>query len=150
MKRLILILLFVLLFPFMGQATEEKPAIGVEDPYPQVGKPVQVLVSHASHPLETFTVKVTYRPNSTVSKEQDLGRPNDNGILEWTPQDAGITVIEATANKLDDSKIVIKKQVSVRYGSFPTAGIIMFALAACTLFGGLLITAAKMGRPGAA
>ena len=130
-------------------ATEEKPAIGiVGDPYPLVGQPVQVLISHPSHPqLESFGVSVTYRPNSAAPVRDEIGSPNANGILSWTPRMPGITTLKAVAAG-GDKPLELSKNVSVRFEGFPPLGMLIFALAGLTLFGGLGWVLTKTARPG--
>lgn len=152
MKRisaLFALLFCLLLLALPTLATEEKPTIGLSgDAYPLVGKEVQILVSHASYPhLENFSVKVIYRPNSNVEQEEVLGHTNDNGIIAWTPKHAGITTITAEAPALDGIEAVkLSKNISVRFGHFPPLGILIFALAATTLFGGLILILIKSTR----
>lgn len=144
---LCLVLMASLITGFSGAwATEERPALGLDGvTYPQVGEPVRLLISHASYPeLERFQVKVTYRPNSDVSKSETLPPPNDFGVLEWTPTDAGITTLTAEAPALEGFEPVkLTLQVSVRYGGFPLSGLLMFIFSMLTLFGGLTLVILK-------
>ncbi|PIQ26265.1 hypothetical protein COW36_15260 [bacterium (Candidatus Blackallbacteria) CG17_big_fil_post_rev_8_21_14_2_50_48_46] len=143
MKRIFLFLLFCLL-PLMAWATPEKPGIGVETEFPMKGQPVQIFVSHATwQRLEEFQFSVTYRPNSMVSHTQELGHPDPNGYLTWTPADAGVTILKATIPGSKEKDLTITKQLSVRYGQFPLLGILIFLLAAFTLFGGLAWTVVR-------
>jgi len=132
-------------------ATEERPTIGlVGGAYPVIHQPVTLLISHASYPhLEKFEVKVTYRPNSETSKEEILSAPNDNGELIWTPTEAGITLIQAQAPALTEGgeSVKITQNISVRFGSFPVMGMLIFVLAALALFGGLILVIVKTGKP---
>lgn len=122
-------------------ATEETPALGLDgDAYPLINTPTQIMISHASYPdLSRFKVTVTYRANSSTSHEETLATPNADGYVSWTPQDAGITILKATAPALEagEKEVAIEKSVSVRFGSFPIPGILIFALATLILFGGL-------------
>lgn len=137
-----LILLFWF-FPVQVGATPEKPGIGIKDNYPLKGQAIQIYVSHATMPLERFQVSVTYRPNSMVSRTEELGNPDANGYLTWTPKDAGVTILKATLPGSKDKDLSFSKQVSVRYGSFPLMGLMIFLLASLTLFGGLAWTLVK-------
>ena len=129
-----------------ARATEERPTLGLDGvQYPLVGEPVRVLISHASYPeLERFQVKVTYRPNSDVSKEEVLPPPNDFGTLEWTPTAAGITTLTAEAPAIEGFEAVkLSLQVSVRHGGFPLSGLLIFVFSMLTLFGGLALVILK-------
>lgn len=136
-----LIILGIMWIAGIAMATEEIPALGINgDAYPLINTPTQIMISHASYPdLSRFKVTVTYRANSSTSHEEVLGIPNADGYVSWTPQDAGITILKATAPALETGAkdIVIEKSVSVRFGSFPVTGILIFALATLVLFGGL-------------
>ncbi|MBF2054035.1 MAG: hypothetical protein IGS03_11315 [Candidatus Sericytochromatia bacterium] len=127
-------------------ATEERPTLGLDGvQYPLVGEPVRVLISHASYPeLERFQVKVTYRPNSDVSKEEVLPPPNDFGTVEWTPTAAGITILTAEAPAIEGFEAVkLTLQISVRHGGFPLSGLLIFVFSMLTLFGGLALVILK-------
>lgn len=136
-----LTLLAVMWMAGMAMATEEIPALGLNgDPYPLVNTPTQIMISHASYPdLSQFKVSVTYRANSSTSHEETLGTPNADGYVSWTPQQAGITILKATAPALEpgEKEVVIEKSISVRFGSFPLMGMLIFLLSAGVLFGGL-------------
>lgn len=144
MKRFWIIVWFSLLLASgVAFATEERPTLGLEgDAFPMVNQAINILVSHASYPnLEKFKLTVTYRPNSSTSFIEELPAPNDMGRVEWTPKKAGIATLTAIAPGVEDqNEVKLEKNVSIRYGSFPLSGILIFLLAALTLFGGLLIT----------
>ncbi|MBT9546460.1 MAG: hypothetical protein IV090_13810 [Candidatus Sericytochromatia bacterium] len=145
MKRTLILgmLLLFCFFSLQAIATPEKPGIGIKDNYPLKDQAIQIYVSHATVPLERFQVSVTYRPNSMVSRTEELGHPDANGYLNWTPKDAGVTILKATLPGSKDKDLNFSKQVSVRYGSFPLMGLLIFLLASLTLFGGLAWTLVK-------
>ena len=136
-----LIILGVLWISGVATATEEIPALGLNgDAYPLINTPTQIMISHASYPdLSRFKVTVTYRANSSTSHEEVLSAPNADGYVSWTPQEAGIAILKATAPALNagEEEVTINKSVSVRFGGFPPTGILIFALATLILFGGL-------------
>ena len=99
MRRCLLLLvvpLLLVLAPF-ARATGELPAIGIGGNTPlHAGMPAQVLISHASYPhLEDFSVSVTYQ--GPISRTEELGHPNDSGILAWTPKQGGAVLLKAVA-----------------------------------------------------
>lgn len=146
----LLLMLAMGLSSLPAQATPEKAVLGLEGGrFPKQGEPVQVLISHPTYPhLEDFEVTVTYRPNSSQSFAEKLPKPNDMGIVTWTPKQAGITTLTAKAPGVPGEKqLELSTQVSVRYGSFPVSGIIIFLFAALTLFGGLILTIRFSQRP---
>lgn len=149
MKKVFLFLIILSCLVLPATATPEKPAIGLKDgsKYPLLDQATQILISHATYPdLTQFKVQVTYRPNSMVTFTKNIGSPDSDGRLSWTPHDAGICVIEAIAPGLKegDKEIKITNKVSVRYGSFPPMGLLVMLLAACTLFGGLIYSFTKL------
>lgn len=117
---LVMLSLFGLLPPL--QATEETPTIGFgNNQQPQLGQAIQVLISHASYPrLEAFEVEARYL-NWLSPETQTLEAPNDNGILSWTPSQAGEVELIARAPALEGAEAVtISKRVSVEgAGGFP-------------------------------
>ncbi len=146
MKRFLLVWIGLFLFSGLAYATEERPTLGLEGgAFPLINQPVNILVSHASYPdLEKFELTATYRPNSSTSFVEKLPAPNDMGRVEWIPKEAGIATLTAIAPELkgveDGNAVKLETNVSVRYGSFPMSGILIFLLAALTLFGGLIVT----------
>jgi len=144
MKRLMVLWIALLLLGTgLASATEERPTLGLEgNEFPVINQPINILVSHASYPdLEKFKVTATYRPNSSTSFTEELPAPNDMGRVEWLPKEAGIATLTAVAPGVEDDKEVkMETNVSIRYGSFPLSGILIFLLAAITLFGGLIVT----------
>jgi hypothetical protein len=139
MRRWLLFLALCFL-PSLAWATPERPGIGVEVDYPIQGQPVQIYISHATAKLEQFQFSVTYRPNSMVSHKEELGHPNDNGYLTWTPKDTGVTILQASIPGSTDKTANVSKQISVRYAGIPLLGILIFLLASITLFGGFAWT----------
>lgn len=80
-------------------ATEELPAIGIDGKFPlTAGKPVKIMVSHASYPrLEDFTVTAIYAPSGPWPRRVVIGHPNDYGLLAWTPRYGGTVQLTAVA-----------------------------------------------------
>lgn len=144
--RLLCLLTVLLSLALGAAATEEKPTLGLSQDYPLKGQTVRIMVSHASYPrLETVKLTATYRPNSMVEFKEELPAPNSFGELEWAPRESGIVVLNATAPALDGvPAIALNKNVSVRFGSFPPAGMLIFGLAILTLFGGLALVLTRL------
>lgn len=113
MKRWLLTMLLLLTgLGLNARATEEAAAIGIGGNAPlQVGVQAQVLISHASYPhLEAFEVKATYGAGGFTPVSEQLGHPNDNGILSWTPAKAGDVLIEAKAPAAEGAPAVALSQ----------------------------------------
>lgn len=153
MKKYLLVLWQCLIL-FMGSigvlATEEIPALGLSgDAYPLINTPTQIMISHASYPdLKRFEVVVTYRANSSTAYQETLPAPNEDGYVAWTPKEAGIAILKATAPGVDSKDPVsIEKNVSVRFGAFPATGMLIFALASLILFGGLVLMIYNNTKP---
>lgn len=153
MKRYLLILiqcLSLFLISTSVLATEEIPTLGLSgDAYPLVNTPTQVMISHASYPdLKRFEVVVTYRANSSTSYQETLPAPNEDGYVAWTPKEAGIAILKATAPGIESQDSVsIEKNISVRFGGFPATGMLIFALATLVLFGGLVLMIYNNTKP---
>ncbi len=134
MKRFLLIFIVLLSLVPAAIATPEKPTLGFTDgDYPLVNEPTRIMISHASANLSDFTLEVKYRPNSSTSYTETLEGVSEDGYINWTPKTAGIATLKAVSGD-----ITIEKSVSIRFGSFPIQGILIFALAALILFGGLI------------
>lgn len=152
-KAYLLSLYFVIMLCWGGSVlgTEERPALGLSGgEYPLVHTPTQIMVSHASYPdLKRFKVTVTYRANSSTAYQETLEAPNEDGYVSWTPREAGITILNAEAPDIEnpETSVKIEKSVSVRFGSFPPAGLLIFALATLILFGGLSLLIYSNTKP---
>lgn len=153
MKKYLLIFLQCLALVFISTsvlATEEIPALGLSgDAYPLINTPTQIMISHASYPdLKRFEVVVTYRANSSTAYQETLPAPNEDGYVAWTPKEAGIAILKATAPGIESKDPVsIEKNVSVRFGTFPATGMLIFALASLILFGGLALMIYNNTKP---
>lgn len=144
MKRLWFLSLFFLMIlsGLNAWATPEKPQLGLDESFPLEGQPVKVYISHPTYPrLQDFEVSATYRPNSEVSFTEKLPAPNSYGVVEWSPQQAGIVTLSAKVPEL-----ALSKNISVRYVGFPPSGLAILGLAAFILFGGLITVILRTSR----
>lgn len=87
------------------------------------GEPIELAVQGAS------SLEVTYRPGTVVPEKETL--PIENGRLTWTPLHPG--VVELAFVEGDERDV---RKVSVRFGSIPVGGVLVFLFAGGVLFGG--------------
>jgi hypothetical protein len=114
-------------------AQDGAPRIVTEDPYPLRGETVAVGVEGADgRPLAGVEVRARYRPNSETAHSASLGRTGADGRVDWTPDDAGVVLLEAGP----EDAATATTRVSVRFGSFPPLGLLVMVVAALLLFGG--------------
>lgn len=109
--------LLTLLLCLAVEATEETPTIGFSGPQPpQLGQPLQILISHASYPqLEAVSVTVTCQNGLDAPQQERLSNPNDSGILTWIPAHSGDCLITASGPALADSPALeISQRVTVQ------------------------------------
>ena len=77
-------------------------------------------------------LRARYRPNSETAHTADLGTTGADGTVAWTPDDAGVVLLEAGP---EDAPLA-QTRVSVRFGAFPPLGLLVMVVAALLLFGG--------------
>lgn len=109
-------------------------SIEVADTYPLFGEPVTITITDDGVPVGSATVSAEYRPNSRTMVAEPVGTTDAFGNVEWTPSDAGLVRLTATA--ADSEEASASKAVSVRYVSFPLEGILTMLIAGIILFGG--------------
>lgn len=105
--------------------------LSIEPEFPVEGEEARLVVSDGGEAVPGATVRVTYRPNSEVSREAEIGVTDADGALTWRPEDAGMAQLGVA--KGDESG---GRAVSVRFASPPSRGIVIFILAGLILFGG--------------
>lgn len=119
--------------PAHGQAADAAPVIVAEDPYPLRGETTEIRVEGADgQPLPGVALRARYRPNSETAHTAELGATDAAGRVAWTPDDAGVVLLEAG----DTAAPLAQHRVSVRFGGFPPLGLLVMAVAAVLLFGG--------------
>lgn len=108
--------------------------IRVSDAFPLRGVPQSVTVADAEgRPVAAAAVTVTYRPNSRTARRRELAPTDAAGRSEWTPENAGIVTLEATAR---DGTPLAEVNVAVRFGGMPPSGLAVIVIAGGLLFGG--------------
>lgn len=129
--------------PALGQAADAAPVIVADDAYPLRGEITAIRVEGADgRPLAGVALRARYRPNSETAHTADLGVTDAAGRVEWTPDDAGVVLLEAG----DPAAPVAQHRVSVRFGGFPPLGLLVMAVAALLLFGGAALGFAWLMR----
>jgi hypothetical protein len=114
-------------------AQDGAPRIVTEDSDPLRGETVTVGVEGADgRPQADVEIRARYRPNSETAHSSSLGRTGAEGRVDWTPDDAGVVLLEAGP---EDAPTATTR-VSVRFGSFPPLGLLVMVVAALILFGG--------------
>ncbi|MCG8417373.1 MAG: hypothetical protein MJE77_05450 [Proteobacteria bacterium] len=112
------------ILPMSLLATPAGAQIEISIEHPIVGQEVTLTLSK---PADQVTV--TYRPNSAVKEEVTI-KPKTAGpagTFTWTPDRAGIASLKAGS---------ATKNLSVRFHSFPWAGLLIMLFAGAVLFGG--------------
>lgn len=113
-------LITLLMASLAAGATPEQPALGIGgDGRLEVGKPAQVLVSHATYPqLSAFAISVTYHAHGPIPQTEDLGHPDDDGRLNWTPHTGGAIRLKALAPAVPGAAAVaLQRDFDVAGGS---------------------------------
>lgn len=85
----------------------------------------------------------TYRPGSQVSRTEELGTTNGAGQLVWTPTDAGIVTLAATAQ----DGTTLSSNLSVYFSGVPGMGLLIMIGAGALLYGGVIRGFRSMGTP---
>lgn len=128
MRRILLPILTALtLAPAAAIAVE----LSVDPVYPVRGKDALIAVIHEGQPVSGATVRVTYRPNSEVLREAEVGVTDASGHLTWSPDDAGMAELAVETPEGSASR-----SVSVRFPGPPIQGILVLLMAGLILFGG--------------
>ncbi len=76
-----------------------------------------------------------YRPGSATEVSETVGIFGSDGVLQWSPTDAGLSVL--SANSGDES--LASRNVSIRFDSTPPLGMLILLLAGLLLFGGTTV-----------
>lgn len=105
--------------------------LSIDPAYPVQGKEAHITVSHDGQPVVGDTVRVTYRPNSEVLREAEVGMTDASGRLIWVPEDAGLAQLSVTTAEGSASRAV-----SIRFSSPPALGLVILLIAGLILFGG--------------
>lgn len=119
--------------------------IHLADPYPQRGRTTILTVVEDGAPVPGAALEVLYRPNSETSHATTLTAGAD-GRVEWVPEDAGLATL--TARAAPGAELLAGVNVAVRFGGFPAAGAVIMILAACLLFGGVIVGFVSLLRQG--
>lgn len=128
---------------FITSCTVHAGQVTVTDPYPMRGRPTEVVVTGDDGiGIAGAVVRITYRPNSMVTRIDSLGPTDVRGATEWVPTDAGISTLRAS---LEGAEIAAR-DVSIRFDRFPLQGIIVMIVAFCALFGGATVSLVMLFR----
>lgn len=123
MRYLPILLAAFLALPASAQFTVEAlPLAQGEEPPAQ---PIQGHPARITLDQPTTDVKVVWRPNSAIADTVVLDPTGTS--FEWTPTRAGVASIVTPEGS---------QNVSVRYSSYPGAGIFILIIAGTILFGG--------------
>jgi hypothetical protein len=127
---------------------EPQVELSVADDRPLRGAAVRVSVADGAAPAANHEVRAIYRPNSSTSHTETVGRSDASGTLFWTPRDAGPVILEARAPGADPkAAAVATTTVAVRYGTLPARGLGIMVLAGVLLFGGAALGFVMLLRP---
>jgi hypothetical protein len=121
MIRFLISLLVILLWG--GFSSQLQANIQLSDETPVKGESVAIQLDEP-----VSQVIVTYRPNSLVAKTDTLRQEEPQQLFSWTPKWAGVVSLSTESSS---------KNVSVRFAGIAWSGIVVMAVAALFLFGGV-------------
>lgn len=135
MKKALLLVIGCLL-PSVLFAQGIEYCIHLSQDFPLKGKLTTITVVKGDLPLSGAGVEVIYRPNSQTAVRDTLGVTDSLGTVSWRPRDAGIVTV--AINDKPSRKILVRQNVAVRFGRFPSGGILVMCIAGVVLFGGMI------------
>lgn len=124
--------LLVLCLVAVGLAAPAAADIELEERFPLQGEAVAVTVRVGGAPLPGVELEAQYRPNSATGSSETLPPTDAAGVVRWTPREAGLVTLAPTSPAVG----VEAKTVAVRYGGFPSSGLVIMVLAGLLLFAG--------------
>ncbi len=129
-----------------GDAVAQGSVI-VKKKFPTKGEEVRLIVMDPSgQPVAGARIEVTYRPGSSVSSVEAIGRSGQDGGIDWVPTEAGIATLTAVWTGFDRAEMVATVDVSVRFRSPPIAGILIMIIAGLVLVVGSVIRMVNVVR----
>ncbi|MEM1357552.1 MAG: hypothetical protein AAGF89_05110 [Bacteroidota bacterium] len=96
----------------------------------EVGETVRLSFSA---PVDSLTV--TYRPSSSVSKQEFLVISPPASSTEWSPQNPGLVQL-SYQDRSGTHPTTVSHNISVRFRGFSSSGVAVMLLAFIILFGG--------------
>lgn len=134
MKRLIWSLVFALSVP-AGAA----PSLVAPADAPVEGQPTVLTLRDGSQPASGLAVTAVYRENAhaALRHEQAVGTTSGEGTVEWTPESAGVVVLQWEGGS---------SSISVVYDGTPIGGILIALFAGLALLGGSVLFFLQMLR----
>ena len=126
MKTRVLISSLVLSLALPAAAT---PTLSPLEAPPVQGKPTELVLTDDGAPALGLTVTAVYRENAheSLRREQPVGATDTTGLVTWTPDAAGVVVLQWEGGS---------KNVSVRHDGVPFGGLLVAILAGLALLGG--------------
>jgi hypothetical protein len=112
------------------------------------GESIDVQVTDPDMEHGPGTLKIVYRPGSTVEKLEEFPVPaitrNTTQPVSWTPSDPGIAKLTyrvgGTTAENQEERQEVSKLVGVKFAEPPLSGITVMILAGLFLFGGCWIS----------
>lgn len=138
MKALTLI---VLMFFLWQEPESPKPSVTLpEDPFVD-SQTATLTFTAGPGPVAGLAVTANYRVNAheSLTVKQAIGTTNNEGQVQWTPEQAGVVVLEWEGGS---------KNVSVRHDGIPPMALIVAVLAGLLLLGGSVMFFVHMLRDG--
>lgn len=131
-------LLPLLLLALAAPAAAQPNLLPLEDS-PVVGQAVELRLEAASRPAVGVAVTAVYRENAHASlrREQAVGRTDGQGRVSWTPDAAGVVVLQWSGGSAN---------VSVQHDGAPLGGVLVAILAGLALLGGSVLFFLQMLR----
>lgn len=125
-KGLIFLLILAAAVPMAGLQAQEE--IGLSVDAPQVGQPLTITLAQP-----TDSLRITFRPNSSMVKTEVLVNNPPAAVFEWTPRDPGLVQLGYTD---PESGAVVRRNVSVFFDGLSVSGLVVMISAGLILFGG--------------
>lgn len=122
--------LIYLLFCCLLTAPAARASIEVSKAMPTVGERVTLSFS-----VPVDTLKVTYRPNSSVAKTETLVNTPPATSMEWSSKEPGLVAL-SYVDRSGDSPQTVSQSLSIRFDGLSGSGLAVMLLAGVILFGG--------------
>lgn len=104
-----------------------------------VGEATDIAMRLKDKPAPGVELQAHYRSNAhaALQHQQNLGRSDAQGLIHWTPKEAGVVVLKWNGGQ---------HNVSVFYDGVPFSGVLVAVLAGLLLIGGTIFFFAQMLR----
>ena len=136
MRLRALALSLILVLPAAASAA---PELSMPEGHPVEGRAVTLRLADDGRPAPGLAVTAVYRENAhaAIRHEQAVGTTGADGSVSWTPESAGVVVLQWDGGS---------RNVSVLHGKTPAGGVLIALLAGLALLGGSVLFFIQMLR----